>query len=83
MRLGGGSARVGVARRALRFPFSGLARRGLTCSEFGRDAPRPRPEGSSPAEAPVPGCPSGLARANTVGARGCAEDARAREQVVP
>lgn len=32
----------------------------------------------------MPGCPSGLARANTVGARGCAEDARAlEEQVVP
>lgn len=31
----------------------------------------------------MPGCPSGLVGANTVGARGCAEDARAREQVDP
>lgn len=31
----------------------------------------------------MPGCPSGLVRANTLGAGGCVEDARAREQVVP
>lgn len=44
---------------------------------FGRDAPPAGPEWSAPAEAPVPGCLSGLARANTLGAGGCAEDGRA------
>lgn len=36
----------------------------------GPRVPRACLEWSSPAEAPVPGCPSGLARANTVSARG-------------
>lgn len=83
MPLGGGCALVGFGRGLLGFPFCEIAPRDLTGSEFGRDVPRAGPKCSSPAEAPVPGCPSGLVRANTVGARGCAEDARAREQVVP
>lgn len=50
-------------------PFRVLSPAGLTRFEFGRSVPPPaRPECGRPAEAPVPGCLSGLVRANTPGA---------------
>lgn len=81
--------RASAAQRELR--FGGLGAEGALAASlppespagiavavgFGRDAPPAGPEWSAPAEAPVPGCLSGLARANTLGAGGCAEDTRA------
>lgn len=73
--LGGSSALAGFPRGPVCLPAQ-KSPQARSHSESGHDVPRAQLKCSSPAEAPVPGCPSGLVRTNTLPARGCAEGAR-------